>query len=122
MPDNPYFCILETTLAGNASGTLSYQVPANMELTIRGWRQVSTGAFNLTGVRDSQGLYYTNASASVEIPSSYIADLADGNNGLKDFPMSLVIEGGTIIYIDVEDTSGAGNTVTIVLDGIMTRP
>ena len=94
MAESPFLHVLETTLPGNGSGTLSVLVPNSEKLTIHGFRFVSTGTFNLTGIRTTDGVHYTNASQSVEIPSTVLGDATNGYNTLKDFRVPLVVEGG----------------------------
>lgn len=118
MANIPFLIVMQEALAANATGTLSYQVATNEEFTIKEWRQVSTGSFNIRRIYDSRGFNYSNATANEAISQAFMADAADQNNGLKTPPLDLVITGGSTIYFDVIDTSGAPNTVTIVLSSI----
>jgi len=110
----PYFLVLEATVGAGGTATVSYPVPVNEELKILGLRQVSTGDFNITDIRTSDGVHYTNATAAVEIPGSYFADLVDNYNGLRDFPVPLDIVGGSIFYVDLENASASSNTITLI--------
>jgi hypothetical protein len=77
----------------------------------------ATGAFAITDIRDSSGNHYTNASVAVPLPSTVLASGANNNNALKDFFKNIFIDGGSIFYVDVKDTSGAGNTVNLAFMG-----
>lgn len=114
----PYLLVLEATLAANGTGTLSYPVPQNEQLELHQIFQQSTGAFGITSIHDSGGTNFTNASSTIEIDDDFIDDVDEANIAVRDFIVPLVVNGGTILYIDVEDTSGAGNTVSILLNGV----
>lgn len=113
----PFLLVLEQALIASGTGTLTYTVPANEELTLMDMVFQSTGIFNITDIRDSSGAHYTNASGVVEIPSAVLANGANNFNSLKSFSMPLVITGGKILYIDIEDASVLANTVTLVFSG-----
>lgn len=118
MADRPYFLVLEATIAGNGTGTVSYTMPGNERVELHELVYVSTGRFNITDIRDSTGLHYTNASPSVEIPSDVLASGTNSNNALQKLPLPLVIESGVTLYIDLEDASGLSNTITLVFTGV----
>lgn len=118
MANIPFLVVLQEAAAANSTATLSYQVATNEEFTVKEWRQVSTGAFSIRRIYDSRGFNYSNANTSEPLVQFFISDAADQNNGLKNPPMDLVIPGGSTIYFDVIDTSGAPNTITLVLSAI----
>lgn len=71
---------------------------------------VSTGAFNIR-FSDSQGFYLSNgmiASANL---------IGDAASPWPMFPEILIPAGGRI-GVDIQDTSGAGNTIEIVCRGV----
>lgn len=114
MAEQPYILIEQAVLTGNGTGTVSYTVSNQERLRIYEIFQQATGAFNITDIRDSTGNHFTNASANVEIPSILIASGANGYNHLGKFPIPIELAGGVTIYIDLEDTSGSGNTIDII--------
>lgn len=120
MPDQTFFVVLETTVGANSSATLSYQVPTSESHQFLAIKAKSTGDFNVTDIRDSQGKPYTNASTTVEIPGDFFQNVANGYNAYTEFPVPIAVPGGAILYIDVEDVSGSNNTITFVLIGIRT--
>jgi hypothetical protein len=78
------------------------------------WRAIvlafSTGSFNLR-LADSQGYYLSNgmlASANL---------LGDASSPFPVFPEILIPAGGRI-GIDIQDTSGNGNTIEILFRGV----
>ena len=122
MGNYPFLHVFEATLTANGTGTLSVIVPNSEKLTIHSIFFTSTGVFNITDIRTSDGVHYTNASASVEIPSSIMGSVADGYNTIVDLAGEIVVDGGTTFYIDLEDSSGSGNTVTFVLNSLKETP
>jgi len=104
-------------LAGNGTGTFVYSVGSKERFEIKRIIQTATGAFSITGIRDAHGNNYDNSSPTNPILSSWLASGANPNNNLGDFPEPIVIQGGGTIYIDLLDTSTAGNTVDIGLIG-----
>lgn len=70
----------------------------------------ATGAFNIR-ISDSQGFYLSNgmiASANL---------IGDASSPFPIFPELLIPAGGKI-GIDIQDTSGAGNTIEILFRGV----
>ncbi len=123
MADVSFVLLLEAfQLAANGSTTLSYTVPPQEKLTIFDLFFDSTGAFNITGIRDSTGRQYTNASPSTEIPSAVLKDGATANIGMNPFIKPLEVPGSVTIYIDVEDSSGAQNTITLTMPAVRALP
>lgn len=118
MPSYPFLLVLETALNANGVGTVSYQVSPMETLTLTGLVFASTGTFNITSIRDSGGRQYTNATATVEIPSSVIPSGANANNAIWEFPTPMVIEKGNSLIIELEDSSGSGNTVTLIANAM----
>jgi len=115
MAQIPFLVILEAELAASGLATLAYQISNQESLDIVGWRQQSTGTFDVRAIRTSDGQHYTQASATAGIPSEFIPDVGDGYNAVDKFPIPLRVGNGQTIYIEIADTSVAANTVTIVL-------
>ncbi len=117
MADRSYMLILQLVLAANGTGTLQFPMPQGEFLELDQMVFSSTGAFAITDIRDSSGNHFTNASVAVALPSTVLASGANNNNALKDFFKNIFIDGGNILYVDVKDTSGAGNTVNLAFMG-----
>jgi hypothetical protein len=107
----PYLLSLNTVLTALGQNTMSYQVPPGQTLEIDEFVFVATGIFNLVGIRNGGSVLFSNISPSLPILSTMIADVANNFNVIKSFMPHLIIQGGDTFYIDVIDTSGAGNTV-----------
>lgn len=113
----PFFALLTEVIALNSTGTLQYQVAVNEEFTVSEIRQGSTGTFRITAIRDSRGNQYANFDSSDYAIGTLFSDVDDANNGIQKLPVPLVIPGGTTLYFDVRDGSGAENTIRIYLVG-----
>ena len=113
----PYILVLEATLAGNGTGTVMYTLPQNEKMELSQLRFASTSTFNITDIRDSSGNHMTNASPAVEIPSSVIQPGNQAFRSLGDFIVPFVIDQGKTFYVDLEDSSGSSNTITLVFAG-----
>ena len=122
MAELPYFLTLRQTIATNAFGSLTHPVPPNEGLKIIGFRHTSTGTFNLTGIRDSTGMQYTNASPTNEVPSTHLQPAIEADIAFTEFETPLELRGGTTFYWDLEDSSGAPNTVIFTFSCIRVTP
>lgn len=120
MAEIPYLELASVVLTANGTGTFSQPIPNTQQLSIREWVYSSTGTFQVTGIRTSDGRNYTNASPSVPIPSSVLPGAANNFNSIHAFIPELVIPGNVILYIDFKDTSAAPNTVNLLLAGHLT--
>jgi len=118
----PYLLYLEQVLTSGGTGSVSYTVPANEKLELHELYVASTGAFEITDIRDSSGKHYTNASLAFGIPSSLLSRASNNYNVFKVFPVPVLLDGALIIYWDLFDTSGAGNTVGLLIPGIRFTP
>lgn len=107
----PYLLEMQTVLAANGTGTLTYTVPNNESLELHAFIISSTGTFNVTGIRVTGGNNITNAGSNLPIPDVHFKKTGNDFNGLHKFIIPLMLLGGGTLYIDVVDTSGAGNTI-----------
>lgn len=119
MATRPFFLQLTKVLTANASGTPSFLAPPDETYTFNQIRLISTGAFDITDIKDSAGKHYTNASVSEPIKSTHFQSGASPNIGFQELAADLVLKGNLALYFDLKDTSGAGNTIIIVLNGMV---
>lgn len=122
MADVPY--ILQLTQVAGSGGVvrLSYIVPSSEGLDLYDMLFVSTGIFNIFDIGNSAGQHYTQATQSNPILSSMLQNPTNGNLALRTFHSPLVIAGGMMFYVDVIDTSGAGNTIRGTFNGVRHLP
>lgn len=111
----PFLLILKTALLANSTATVSYAVPPAEDLYLEDMRVASTGAFSITNIRNSNGRPYTNASSATTIPSTLLAFGNTNTQGFTEFSVPLLIAGSETILFDLIDTSGAGNSVSILI-------
>jgi hypothetical protein len=111
----PFWVKLEATLTANGTGTLSYNIDPSEEWEFLDWLWTSTGTFEITGIRASNGINFSNVLSTNTIPSTLLPKGADDNHALRGFPVPMRIKENNILYIDIVDTSGSGNTVEVVL-------
>lgn len=116
MPTHPFLLVMNVVLNSNGTGTMTYAVPPAEDLYIRDLAFVSSGAFSITNIRNSNGRIYSNTSTNNPIVSTM---LANGNTNVQrfsEFDEPLVIMGSESIIIDFADTSGASNTVRVLMN------
>ena len=121
MPVQPYWFVDKVTLGANATGTAEFRVDEGTAFKAKKLWIVSTGAFDITGIRDNRGNHYTNASSTEPIPSTALNKPQTAGEGVGEFPLELELAGGDVLYIDFKDTSGSSNTLNIILEGSLER-
>lgn len=115
MADFPYLIRLQAVLSAGGRATLSFQASNDESYKIFGWRQKSTGNFDVEVIRDSRGVQYSNAAAGSPLDGEFIQDVQNAFISIADFPQPIDIPAASQILIDVIDTSAAPNTVEITL-------
>lgn len=122
MADRPYVMIMEANqLAANARKTLIFNVGSSEQIEVYSFQQQSTGTFSIEDIYDSDGNQYTNASPSTPIPSAFIPDVSDENNGLITLVQPIIIPPNHNFKVDIIDTSGSQNTITLVFNVFIRR-
>lgn len=122
MADIPY--VLQLTQVAGSGGVirLSYTVPSNEGLDLYGMWFISTGAFNIFDIGNSAGQHYTQATQSNPIQSTVLQSPLNAFTGLNNFQSPLIVAGGMLFYVDIIDTSGAGNTIRGTFNGVRHLP
>lgn len=113
MAKKPFLYVDTVTLAGNGSGTWTVNIGAGETARFRKMRYASTGAFSITGIRDSSNNPFGNAAPNEPLRSTLLTKVTDTVEGLNMFDPMIEIVGPRAFNIDLLDTSGAGNTVTL---------
>lgn len=122
MVTRPFLLVLNSILTANGTGSLSYQAGNGEQMQIQNFNFIATGAFSIVGIRDSDGTPLSNCSASNPILSTMVQNSANANRSIDRFLEKLLIDSGKFIIIDLLDTSGAGNTVRFLFEGLRTTP
>lgn len=112
-----YFAVADKVLGALGQDTLQYTPGPTEKFYITGWRFLSTGTFNIIDVRNSEQFKYTQCSVTHPIPSTMVQNPTNAFLAHKDFDPPLEIDESQTFSIDVVDTSGAGNTVRVLLIG-----
>ena len=117
MAIRPFWFTDSVTLSALGSSTARMPVAAGEKARFRKMYYTSTGAFNITTIRDDSGQRYTNASADDPLASTLLRNTANANNTVYEFEPPLELEGPNGLSFELTDTSGASNTVRIVVTG-----
>lgn len=116
MAKKPFIYVDTVTLAGNGSGTWSVNIGAGETARFRRMVYASTGAFSITGIRDSSNNPFGNAAPNEPLRSTVLSKVSDTVEGIGRFDPMIEIVGPRALNIDVVDTSGAGNTVVLAFE------
>lgn len=118
----PHTLVGTVTLIANGTDVINLQTAANIHF-IRGILASSTGAFNLQITpTDSNKKLFSAALPHVLVTGQSFAAGATGEYRLdggagERYPTPLRVNRSTTIVLEVTDTSGAPNTITIALPG-----
>ena len=118
----PFLHRVSQVVGGNATFTFNLSVPDGEIWEIREIRQQSTGAFNITGLRNSNSRQYANAAPASPIPETFFADVANEFHATEALPAPIILKGNLDFFIDVADTTGSNNTIVFVLVIVKTVP
>lgn len=98
------------SLSANGTGTITFKVPSGKRWVIRKLTWTSTGTYDITDIRDTgTGTHYNSG----DIPSGALRNFTSDDILLFEPPIELT--GPTNLVFDLTDTSGASNTVELVI-------
>lgn len=115
MPDITFLIRMQVILLANAEGALEYFVNDGEQLEIYSIYQKSTGAFDIIDFKTGGSTQQSNASAGDPLDNEFIQDVQSPNIAFSQFVQPIIVRGGTKVSLRVKDTSGAGNTVEMML-------
>jgi hypothetical protein len=122
MPDKSFLIVLSHDFVGNDTFTLKHVVARNERLRITGIFMDGTGIFNVIDLSDDSGTNYANCNASNPIPSTFFQDPDSRLDRVKEFIPPIEIAGGDSFNVGITDTSGAANTVRVLLQATRIIP
>ena len=111
--------LVASSIAGNASQDLQYNVASGQRLHVREWYWTSTGAFSLYDVRIQTNTRYTSANLTVPILSTMLRNPGNANLMLTAFSGELFVDPNNIFTLSVKDTSGSTNTINVTLNCLL---
>lgn len=99
------------TVAANSTKSLTYEVREGRTFRIRKIAFNSTGSFKINEIKDSAtGHNYIYGSL-------YSDQMKEFNGNVLHLDDPIELRGSTKLVVEVEDTSGASNTVSIAMIG-----
>lgn len=118
MADFSLWIYNEATAGAGQRITISFQPGADEVFVVTHWGFESTGAFRILDIRDSSGNHYLSDQSGKGIPSGLFAPTEFPTVEFARFEPPIEIGPLGILYVDVQDASGAPNTIGIFLKGI----
>ncbi len=117
MAIRPFWHSDTVVLTSNGSGSFRFDIGAGEKGVFKRIMFKSTGAFSITGFRDSSGLQFSNVNSSEPIPSTMLKTGVTDIEQVQYLVPDLEIIGPAALLIDILDTSAAGNTCRCVIEG-----
>lgn len=118
MAESQLWLYSQITLGANGRGTITLQAGEGDAFVLRNVQYRSTGAFRILRVRTSGGREYLSDQSGSGIPSSFFDDTVYFVTENERLEPPIMINPAEILYIDIQDTSGSSNTVSVLLSGV----
>ncbi len=118
MADTHVYLHANLALGAGARGTITFGPTDGLRYTVRNWTWVSSGAWSLLDIRDAAGNHYVADQSGAGIPSTAFTRTDNSVEKMMSFDPSIVLEAGGFLYCDVIDTSGAPNTIALILSAM----
>lgn len=117
MANAQIFVTNRVILAAAGRGTITLQAGEGDTFHFRYFTFSSTGAFSLMRVRSSSGREYVSDQNGNGIPSTHFNRAEFNIAEFSKLYPPIDLAPAEILYIEVLDTSGAGNTIVVTLSG-----
>lgn len=112
----PYLFSSRTTLLASGDGQINFQVDSSYDYMCTGWSYKATGIFEIQFMDNERKLMYDYLQC--ELFNGLYAAVVSGDRHWNTFkPHGYLFKAKSNININLRDTSVAGNTVKIGLDG-----
>jgi hypothetical protein len=115
----PYILTDTVALAASADGEARLSVGANERFEGHKLLILSTGNFEVRGMKNDSGLPYTNADSGDPLTQANFPDDYDAGDNPLEFDAPIIIEKADALIVQLTDTSAASNTVRVTLYGTM---
>ncbi len=115
----PYILTDTVVVGANADGEAVLRVGANERFEGHSLLILSTGNFEVRGIKDDSSLPYTNADSGDPLTQAMFPDDMDAGDLPLELDAPLVIEKNNSLTVQLTDTSAVSNTVRVVLYGTM---
>ena len=115
----PYILTDSVALSASADGEARLSVGANERFEGHKLLILSTGNFEVRGMKNDSGLPYTNADSGDPLTQAMFPDDFDAGDAPFELDAPLIIEKSDALTVQLTDTSAATNTVRVVLYGTM---
>ena len=113
----PYILTDTVVIAASADGEARLQVGSNERFEGHKLLILSTGNFEVRGMKNDSGLPYTNADTGDPLTQAMFPDDFDAGDNTLELDAPLVIEKNDALVVQLTDTSTVSNTVRVVLYG-----
>ena len=112
---------LTDTISVSANATLEAElrVGANERFTGRKLLIQRTAGFEIRSITDDSGLPFTNADSGDPLTGDSFPDALTEHAGYLELPAPIIVEKSNAIKFSVTDTSGATNTIRVIILGEM---
>lgn len=113
----PIFLYNRITLGANGRGTITLQGGEGETITVNRLYFTQTGNFSVLRIRTSGGADYVSDQNGNGFPSAFFGSTVQPVEGVSRLDVPIDIAPAELLYIEVQDTSGATNTVHVLLVG-----
>lgn len=118
MAESQLWLYSQITLGANGRGTITLQAGEGDAFTLRMVQFRSTGAFRVLRMRTSGGREYISDQQGSGIPNTFFTPTNYDVVEAERLEPPITINPSEILYLDIQDTSGATNTVSVLFAGV----
>ena len=115
----PYILTDTVVLTASADGEAVLRVGANERFEGKKILILSSGNFEIRGIKNDSGLPYTNADSGDPLTQAMFPDDYDSGDIPLELDTPLIIEKNDALTVQLTDTSAATNTVRVAMFGTM---
>ena len=113
----PYILTDTVVVGASTDGEAVLRVGANERFEGHSILILSTGTFEVRGIKNDSGLPFTNADSGDPLTQAMFPDDYDAGDAPLEFDAPLIIEKNDALTVQLTDTSASSNTLRVVLYG-----